>query len=467
MKKILSLIICAILSVCSMISLVGCGKKSDDLVVWTFTDELKTMVNDYYKKAYPNAKVDVKIFEVNDLATKLNMTLKAKKGLPDVVAIEQKYIREYALSGYFMDLSDMSGTEQMYTCTLDAAKNKDGKVVGYAWQATPGVMYYRADMAKEILDVDNPEEMQAMVSTWEGVLNVAAQLKAVDDSIVTKYTGLSGKNLEEHGKGIRIFSDNTAPAKVFYSNREKSWIDSDGTTLAIDSSLYEGDYSLMEIVKKLEMGTSTEWGNVESYDPYINRNQERATGWFNDMSNGQVFSFLMPSYSLSYDFEKYCGDSEGKWAICEGPQNYTDGGTWLGIINHKDTKVDEAKQLISYFTTNTEFLTAWANKTGDFINNTTLMQQFAADPAKTHKVLANGQNPYVVFNKVAASLRSDNLTKHDAKLCEEFKTWCLYYAQLINLDTTDTASAKKSAVQGFINYVATNTNLTVCENPVA
>lgn len=456
MKKFVSMIVCMLLAICSVFSLVGCndGGKGDELVIWTFTDEVKTMVEKYYKTEKPEAKIKVTVFEVNDMATKLDNVLRSKKNLPDVVAIEQRYIRKYATSGKLLDLSDMdSKTGEMYNFTKEAAKNNDGKVVAYAWQANPGVMYYRADMAKDILGVNNPDEMQSKVSTWTEFMKTAKLLK---DANTEKF------------KDVRILSDNTAPARVIYSNRTSGWIkiDDEGKeTLVIDPVLYEGENNLLDIVKALEVGDG-EWGNTESYKPYINRNIERQSGWFADMSSDNVFSYLLPSYSLNYDFARYAKETKGKWAICNGPQEYTDGGTWLGIVKGSN-KVESAKELIEYFTMNAEFLKKWAEDTGDFINNKTLMDQFANDSSKTHEVLADGQNQYKIFNRVAKNISCNNLTVYDSEFCESFKTWCINYAKIENLADTSKENAKKNALDAFISEVTGNyMDIIACPNPL-
>ena len=163
MRKKICLLMAAAMSLSFATVAAGCGGgEGEGLVVWTFTDELGEMVVNYYKKNVdPDAEINVQTIPVNDLSTRLDSAWRAKKNLPDIVAIEEKYIRKYAdAEGMFEPLDDMLAEDNgMYEYTLDAARNADGNIIAYAWQATPGALYYRTDMAEEILGVTSPEDM--------------------------------------------------------------------------------------------------------------------------------------------------------------------------------------------------------------------------------------------------------------------------------------------------------------------
>ena len=425
MKKIISLVL-ALGMTAGVASMAACGGGgASDLVVWAFTDELETMVEDYYKENVDgNAKIDVKIIGVNELDTKLTSAWRAKKNLPDIVAIEEKYIAKYAESDMFMSLNDMLTTENsMYQYTLDAAKDKDGNVMAYAWQSTPGALYYRTDMAEEILGVTTPEQMQEKVATWEEFLKTAKLLKDANT---------------ENFSDVRILSDVAAPSRAFFSERNASWV-VDGK-LSIESQLYDGDYSLYEIIKTLQVGNGI-WGVVE--DPFINETTERTTAWYTDMSQDKVFSYLLPSYSLQFDLKKYAENTTsgtstaGKWAVCPGPAIYSDGGTWLGVIKTSE-KADKAKELIEYFTMNESFLRAWADDTGDFMNHQTLMTEYANDETKGETFLG-GQNHYKLFNEVAKLVKGNNRTAYDSKINSMFSEWAINYAKMENVSSSSTA----------------------------
>ena len=440
MRKKICLLMSVAMSLSFAAAAAGCGGgEGEGLVVWTFTDELGEMVENYYKKNVdPDAEINVQTIPVNDLSTRLDSAWRAKKNLPDIVAIEEKYIRKYAdAEGMFEPLDDMLAEDNgMYEYTLDAARNADGNIIAYAWQATPGALYYRTDMAEEILGVTSPEEMQPLVATWADFLDTAKRLKDANT---------------EHFSDIRILSDVAAPGRAFYSEREASWV-VDGK-LSIEEQLYEGEDSLYEIIKALQVGNG-EWGEKE--DPFINETTERTTAWFNDMSQDRVFSYLLPSYSLQYDLKKYAADEQagtttaGKWGVVQGPAIYSDGGTWLGIVSTSDKK-EKAKELIRYFTMDESFLRAWADDTGDFMNNSALMAEYAADNERGEEFLG-GQNHYKLFNEIAAKIKGNNRTAYDSNINSMFNEWAINYAKMENVNSA--ATAKADALAGFIDGVS-------------
>ncbi|MBQ8407147.1 MAG: hypothetical protein IJY38_04430, partial [Clostridia bacterium] len=170
----------------------------------------------------------------------------------------------------------------------------------------------------------------------------------------------------------------------------------------------------------------------------------------------KVFSYLLPSYSLQFDLKKYAENTTsgtstaGKWAVCQGPAIYSDGGTWLGVIKTSE-KADKAKELIEYFTMNESFLRAWADDTGDFMNHQTLMTEYANDETKGETFLG-GQNHYKLFNEVAKLVKGNNRTAYDSKINSMFSEWAINYAKMENVSSSSTA--KVDALNGFIEGVA-------------
>ena len=122
---------------------------------------------------------------------------------------------------------------------------------------------------------------------------------------------------------------------------------------------------MLDVYKRLQIGDGT-YGSGQK--PYVNEQTYRQQGWFSDMSGDKVFGYLLSSYSLHYDLKANAksvatgNDTSGKWGVCKAPVAYSDGGTWLAVLNTSDKK-EEAQKLIEYFTMNEDFLTKWANDT--------------------------------------------------------------------------------------------------------
>lgn len=86
----------------------------------------------------------------------------------------------------------------------------DGNVKALSYQATPGGFWYKRDLAKKYLGTDDPDEISEMLSTTEGMLDVAEKLKA-------------GSNGETHMfasyKDLWQFAN--------YGMRSLAWVDGD------------------------------------------------------------------------------------------------------------------------------------------------------------------------------------------------------------------------------------------------
>src|SRR5574344_573700 len=93
----------------------GCAKKeeaakaaSGKLVIWSFTDELKTMVDKYYVPSHPGVTVEYSLTPTDQFPNKLDPVLASGQGAPDVFALEAAFVRKYVESGLLLDLTDIA-----------------------------------------------------------------------------------------------------------------------------------------------------------------------------------------------------------------------------------------------------------------------------------------------------------------------------------------------------------------------
>lgn len=411
------------------IGLSACGSSNNDnsngnqMVILTFTDELKNMINNYYLKAHPEdvGKIKVEKSELNAMAQTLTQKMDNNgKNLPDMVALEAAVVLNFIEPDYrkylepLNDIIESTSTDNMYSYTKDIVTADDGKIYGLAWQATPGGYFYKTDIAEKV-GINSYEEMQEQISTWEGFMDLA-------------------KKCEE--KNIKIVSSITEPAKVFLSSRSSSWVNDN--KLTIDPILYEGDYSCMEIMHKLQQNKG-----------YTSRSNERSSVWFNDIKSNDVLGYFASSWSLYYDLKEYAGDTAGNWAMCKGPHSFYNGGTWLSAMS---TSSDEnkalAKKIIKYFTTDETFLENWGCETGDFMNNKKVMEKIKDDYSCE---FLGGQNHLNILYNVAEEINGNLISPYDNKINSSFKTWAGNYA----MESTAAKTIEK-ALSSFKNSVLKN-----------
>lgn len=374
MKKILI----ALVAVAVLFS--GCAKKdeakaaSGKLVVWSFTDELKNMVDNYYGPAHPAVQIEYSLTPTDQFPNKLDPVLASGQGAPDVFALEDSFVRKYVESGLLLDLTDIANEVRgkMLAYPIEVG-TYNGKVYGLSWQATPGAMFYRRSLAKKYLGTDDPAEVQKYVADLGKFIETAELLKS-----------------KSNGSAV-IVSSVGDMFNVYKGARKDPWVVNG--KLVVDPSMI----SYMETAKVLK---------DKGYEGRVGQWSE---GWFAGMKGElknesgaavEVFSYMLPTWGLHYVLKPNAPNTSGDWAMTAGPAPYRWGGTWVGA--YKGTKnVAAAKDFIKYVATDDGFLERWAKDTGDVVSNISVMNKIKDSYAEP---FLGGQNHYAAFAKMAETV---------------------------------------------------------------
>ena len=401
MKKLIG---AAALSLLSVTALASCGGgNGEKIVVWTFSNELKEIVKNYYGEDKATVQVKASVTQVKD---DLSNAQKSGKKIPDVVALEAAVIADYTSkssdNAALETLDDIEGTDQMYAYTKSVASSTDGKVLGLSWQATPGGFFYKESIAKK-LGINSVEEMEAKISTWEGYLDLARQAHEYD------------LNPDVDGKqSIAICSSITDPVKVFLSAREKSWVEDN--TLQMEEVMFGGgsnQYNCFNVVRTLQQ------------EGYTHESSDRGPGWVSDIDSANTLGYFCSSWGLNFDLMPNAKTSKGDWKMCKAPVDYFKGGTWLAVPKGS-TKVAQAKDFIKYVTTNQDFLLQRGKNTGDFMNNKTVMTELVKN--YTCEFLG-GQNHLAKLYEVAEKINGNLISPYDATIDSVFTTTVANFAR--------------------------------------
>lgn len=369
-------ILSAIAAAAMIASVTSCGGKKSDakkLVIWSFTDELQSMVDNYYKPDHPDVEVDYSLTPTDQFPNKLDPVLANGNGAPDVFALEDAFVRKYIEQGdsLLLDLTDVynevKGKMIAYPAEIGTYK---GKVYGLSWQAAPGAMFYRRSLAKKYLGTDEPAEVQKYMKDWNEFNSTANLLKA-----------------KSNGKCV-IVSTTGDLFKPFQGARKDPWVVNG--KLVIDPAMI--DY--MDACKYLHdnglEGRQGQW----------------AEGWFAGMKGElqdesgkyvEVFSYFLPTWGLHYVLKPNADKTAGDWAMIPGPAPYRWGGTWVAA--YKNTKVPAlAKDFIKYVATDDSFLERWAKDTGDLVSNNNVVNKIKDT---YNEPFLGGQNHYAEFAAMA------------------------------------------------------------------
>lgn len=351
------------------------GKKDrgNKLVVWSFTDEVDSIINNYYKHDHPKTDIDYTTIPFEQFPNRLDTVLSSGSGVPDVFALETAVVSKYIEMGseYLLDLTDMYNEVKSKMVDYPAqVATHNGRVYALSWQSAPGAMFYRRSLAKKYLGTDDPDEVQKMFSDWNKFLRTARKL-----------------NEESFGRCV-VVSTTGDLFMPFKGARKNPWVVNG--KLVVDPAMVE----YMKACKMLKdeglEGRQGQW----------------AEGWFAGMKgelrneNGrrvEVFSYFLPTWGLHYVLKPNAPATSGDWAMIPGPSAFYWGGTWIAA--YKNTKNPNlAKEFIKYICTDDSFLERWAEDTGDLVANKNVIERVKYS---YREQFLDGQNAYEEFAKYA------------------------------------------------------------------
>ena len=328
----------------------------------------------------------------------------------DVFLVEADYASKYTKTDFTLDvMADIGLTEQdlsqQYQYTKDIV-TANGKLKGTTWQATPGLFAYRRSIAKEVLGTDDPAAVQELLADWDKFNAVAERMAAAG------YYMLSG-----YDDSYRTFSNNMTG----------SWVQ-DGK-IVIDPAIEQWIKQTMEYTEKGYNNKTTLW----------------APEWSADQGPaGKVFGFFYSTWGINFTLlgnsladangPKEVGNGIfGDYAVCEGPQAYYWGGTWICAAAGTDN-VDFIRDLMLRLTCDAETMKQITMDTEDYTNNMAAMEEIAASDYAS--AFLGGQNHIALFAEAAKKIDMSNICDYDQGLNESIQQ-CMheYFEGVVDLET--------------------------------
>lgn len=324
----------------------------------------------------------------------------------DMFLIEADYALKYVNGPYVMPIKDLGITDDemsnMYQYTKDIVTDSEGVLEGVTWQATPGLFAYRRDIAKEVLGTDDPTEVQAMLADWTKFDEVAAKMKDAG------YFMLSG-----YDDAYRTFSNNVS----------SSWVNGNYEIVVDDN--------LMKWVDQTKDYTDKGYNNGTSlWDDQWNADQSAA---------GKVFGFFYSTWGINFTLAGNAGEElNGQYAVCEGPQAYYWGGTWICAAQGTDNP-ELVADIMRKLTCDKDIAKQITIDTLDYTNNKAAMDELAQDFSSE---FLGGQNHIALFAAAAPNIDASKAGPYDQGLNESFQSAFKDYF-------TGVVSSKDEALENF------------------
>jgi hypothetical protein len=328
----------------------------------------------------------------------------------DLFLIEADYALKYVNSDYTMNVADLgitdADTADMYQYTKDICTASDGSLKAVSWQATPGLFAYRRDIATEVLGTDDPDEVQEYVKDWDTFKDTAAKMKDAG------YTMLAG-----YDDSYRVYSNNVS----------NPWV-TDGV-LTIDPKIEQWIEDTKEFK---DAGYLNEGCGLWS------------DGWAKEQGpDGHTFGFFYSTWGINFTLAGYSlADSDaaqevgnglyGQYAVCQGPDAFYWGGTW--ICGATGTDNEQLVHDIMYsMTCDKDIALAITEETQDYTNNQPAMEELAQDFSSD---FLGGQNHIALFVDAAKEIDMSNTCPYDQGCNEEIQTaFKDYFDGTVDYDT--------------------------------
>lgn len=348
------------------------------IVLWSFTDEIGGMIPNF-NEVYPNIEVEFVVIPNQDevYLNKVNTTLRSGVGGPDVFTGEAAFYKQFIDAGYWEPISDAPYNAEELVKDLvpyvpNSSRDSKGRITALSWQATPGALFYRRSIAKDVIGSDDPAE----VSKYTSDLNKFYEL---GEMVNKKFSG------EKY-----LLAGYSDMQQFIFNLRDKPYV--------TDNKLYipQGMYDYMTIAKKMR-DNNIERGTRTWQPP-----------WFSSMADGSVMCYILPTWGLHYvlrpnaepEAEKGEKEFTGDWGMAIPPASYSWGGTWVGV-NRMSDKKELSYLFVKYVGSNPDFLEKWALKTGDYVANTKVTSKIKDQFTQP---FLGGQNHYEYFDKEAQKI---------------------------------------------------------------
>ncbi len=283
------------------------------------------------------------------------------------------------------NLTDLGFTDDVMANSYDFAKQYgtyNGELKAVTWQATAGSVFYRRDIAKEVLGSDDPETVQAALADWDKFFETADKLK---------------------NAGYKIVSGPSDVKYAIWDTQSQPWVTDDGSSekLTLDGAVTE----YLETGKKIYDGG------------YSNNTALWDSSWAADMANdSKVFCYFgCPWFIGSMQGN---GAVDGNWGAVTGPTSYHWGGTYVMV--GKDTPNPELCAFLLYeLTCDPDVGVDITNKTGDCVNNKAANERLIngeLSSGNAAQKFLGGQNPIEVWAASAEGINLSNTTYQDASI---------------------------------------------------
>jgi maltose-binding protein MalE len=359
------------------------------LTFWHFNANEAPNIEKAFKEEFPKVKFNMTVVPDKDsqYLNKITQAIRSGKGVPDVFSAESAMVKRLVeMEDAYADITEKTKevSADMAKYTIDIGTDSNGVVRALSHQITPGGIGYKKTVAKKYLGTDNAEEIAAMLSSQEKILETAEKLK----------TASNGK--------VKLFPSWEEMEKLSLGGRSQGWVVDNKLTL---------DQKVLDLIDFSK--TMRDKGYESGYNAF-------EPGWTSAIAaDEEAMCWTIPTWGVPWIIgaNDKKAENTGKWGICKGPFPYSWGGTWFGVYS-KSQNTTLAWEFVKWWTSDKEHLKEWNKQTGDIPNSLSLLAE-CADSNEVDKIM--GINLFKFYQSMVADVNGSLLTKYDDTIENAFK----------------------------------------------
>ena len=410
------------------------GKGSETIKLWSYSSEASDII-EKFMEMNPDFgdkyTVEVTIFPADSgyYDTILDQALLAGENkAPDIFMAEAPVVTKYTqgeMSSYVatykdlgIDVDNLIESADIANYVVDVGtRGKD--VVALSYQATSGVMIYRASIAREVFGTDDPELIGKIMGSgsgnWDNFLSAAEVLKS---------------------KGYPIVAGLEDVWQAYQGYTSASWLDSDNQIVVSPER-----EQFFDLAKTLVENGYTDNANSWSED------------WYKDMQNADAFCYFGPSWLINWVIMSNCGGTKtgegtyGDWRICEPPVSFFWGGNWVfaNKFSRQKEGIGEIIEWITLDTSETGLQYLWANDMMGYGAPEAVISNTVLNKSAGEFSFCGGQDIFAVFTAANEHTYGKCITPYDGNIN-------LYYIDMVKEYAYGRVS-KDAAIEEFKDSV--------------
>lgn len=339
----------------------------------------------------------------------------------DMFLSETDYVFKYtdATANVAMPLTELginpdSDLSDQYSFTKVVASDGNGVQRGSTWQATPGLLVYRRDIAKDVFGTDDPEKIGEKTKDWETMEATAEELKK---------------------KGYYTFASYADTFRLYGNSIAEQWVAPGSTTIKVDQKIMDW------------IDDSKRWLDAGYFDPTVKGQWN--DDWNKSMgSKSKVFAFLFPAWGIDFTLKDNWDGEDGAWAVTTPPQAYYWGGSYVHAYVGTDNK-EKVKDIMLAVTADKDNLLTISKDYLDFTNTVSGMQEAMEDDATYANSFVGGQNTFAYFAPAAENIKLAPLSSYDQGCVEIIQnSFSDYFQKQVDFDTAKT-NFEKAIVERY------------------